>query len=83
MTGRDNPKPGWWEDAKTRSLEHKAAIKRQSQLAQPGDAFLVVTEGTLTEPVYFGRQQGTDAWVKPNSNRQSGRPLRPRLRRTS
>jgi len=83
MTDRDNPKPGWWEDAKTRSLEHKAAIKRQSQLAQPGDAFLVVTEGTLTEPVYFGRQQGTDAWVKPKSNRRSGLPLRPRLRRTS
>jgi len=53
MTDRDNPKLAWWEEAKTRSLERKEAIKRQPQLAQPGDAFLVVTEGTLTEPAYF------------------------------
>ena len=25
----------------------------QSALAKPGDAFLIVTEGTVTEPVYF------------------------------
>jgi len=49
-TGYD---PNWWRAAKALSLDRS---KRQAALAaeaKPGDAFLIVTEGTVTEPVYF------------------------------
>lgn len=44
--------PDWWREAKAASLERR---RREvvSVLAKPGDAFLIVTEGTVTEPVYF------------------------------
>jgi hypothetical protein len=46
--------PNWWRVEKGLSLERK---KRRavaaSALAKPGDAFLIVTEGRVTEPVYF------------------------------
>jgi hypothetical protein len=44
----------WWKAEKAMSLERKAREKISSlSLAKPGDAFLIVTEGTVTEPVYF------------------------------
>ncbi len=45
--------PNWWRAEKALSLARR---KRQAALAaeaRPGDAFLIVTEGTVTEPVYF------------------------------
>lgn len=43
----------WWESAKATSLERNAAAARTAALARPGDSFLIITEGTVTEPVYF------------------------------
>jgi hypothetical protein len=45
--------PNWWRTEKALSLERKARRAAQTALAKPGDAFLIVTEGTVTEPVYF------------------------------
>jgi len=41
--------PNWWREAKVASLERK----RRPVAASAGDAFLIVTEGKVTEPVYF------------------------------
>jgi hypothetical protein len=41
--------PNWWREAKAASLERK----RRPVAASAGDAFLIVTEGKVTEPVYF------------------------------
>jgi RloB-like protein len=46
------PKP-WWQEAKELSLARKAALPSRLAFAKPGDAFLIVTEGQVTEPVYF------------------------------
>ena len=43
----------WWLESKATSLERKRRKSRESAQAKPGDAFLIVTEGTVTEPVYF------------------------------
>lgn len=45
--------PDWWLQAKSASLERKRRAVVARALAKPGDAFLIVTEGTVTEPVYF------------------------------
>ncbi len=45
-------KPPWYK-AKELSLERKAAAALRPACASPGDSFLIVTEGTVTEPVYF------------------------------
>ena len=45
--------PDWWLEAKAASLERKRLAVAATALAKPGDAFLIVTEGTVTEPVYF------------------------------
>jgi hypothetical protein len=45
--------PDWWREAKATSLERKRRVVAASALAKPGDSFLIVTEGTVTEPVYF------------------------------
>ncbi len=46
--------PNWWRQAKETSLARRAAKPRAaSAAAGPGDAFLIVTEGVVTEPVYF------------------------------
>jgi len=45
--------PNWWLEPKAASLERKRRAATASALAKPGDAFLIVTEGTVTEPVYF------------------------------
>jgi len=42
----------WWK-AKELSLKRKAAAAMRPACANPGDSFLIVTEGTVTEPVYF------------------------------
>jgi hypothetical protein len=45
--------PNWWCEAKAASLERDRRSLAASALAKPGDAFLIVTEGTVTEPIYF------------------------------
>ena len=45
--------PNWWLEAKAASLERKRRAVAAAALAKPGDAFLIVTEGTVTEPIYF------------------------------
>lgn len=45
-------KPHWWK-AKELSLKRKAAAALRPACARPGDSFLIVTEGMVTEPVYF------------------------------
>jgi hypothetical protein len=42
-----------WYKAKELGLERKAAAALRPACASPGDSFLIVTEGTVTEPVYF------------------------------
>lgn len=48
----DTPK-AWWQREKELSLARKAAQASRKACARPGDAFLIVTEGEVTEPVYF------------------------------
>lgn len=43
----------WWQEAKASSLTRRAASAAAACGVKPGDAFLIVTEGTVTEPVYF------------------------------
>ena len=45
--------PNWWKAPKAASLERKRRAALPSATAKPGDAFLIVTEGQVTEPVYF------------------------------
>jgi hypothetical protein len=45
--------PNWWKAEKALSLERKKRQAAAAALAQPGDSFLIVTEGTVTEPIYF------------------------------
>jgi hypothetical protein len=45
--------PDWWKSAKAASIDRKRRRGKSNALAKPGDTFLVVTEGTVTEPVYF------------------------------
>jgi len=45
--------PNWWQAPKAASLERKKRAVAAAALARPGDAFLIVTEGEVTEPVYF------------------------------
>lgn len=43
----------WWKQEEARSIERKAAAGRSARGVNPGDSFLIVTEGTVTEPIYF------------------------------
>jgi hypothetical protein len=43
----------WWQERKELSLAREAKVARGQACAKPGDALLIVTEGTVTEPVYF------------------------------
>jgi hypothetical protein len=45
--------PNWWREARAASLERRRRTVTAAALAKPGDAFLIVTEGTVTEPIYF------------------------------
>lgn len=45
--------PDWWKAAKATSIERKRRAASSRKLAKLGDTFLVVTEGVVTEPVYF------------------------------
>jgi len=45
--------PNWWQAPRAASLERKKRMVANSALAKPGDAFLIVTEGKVTEPIYF------------------------------
>jgi hypothetical protein len=53
MSESDGWNPNWWREAKAASLERRKREIAASALAQPGDSFLIVTEGTVTEPTYF------------------------------
>jgi hypothetical protein len=43
----------WWQAAKAQSLERRKAASAAASGVKAGDAFLIVTEGRVTEPVYF------------------------------
>ena len=43
----------WWQQAKAQSLARKAALASSQSGVKAGDAFLIITEGEVTEPVYF------------------------------
>lgn len=45
--------PNWWQNARAESLSRRKPQTDKSALAKPGDAFLIVTEGTVAEPYYF------------------------------
>ena len=45
--------PQWWKKKKASSLARKSEIPRAMLGALPGDSFLIVTEGTVTEPTYL------------------------------
>jgi hypothetical protein len=49
----DNAAKPWWQTAKEMSLARRAAKPSRHIYAKPGDSFLIVTEGKVTEPVYF------------------------------
>lgn len=42
-----------WKQRRDLSLERKAREAARPAFSNPGDALLIVTEGTVTEPVYF------------------------------
>lgn len=42
----------WWK-AKELSLQRKAEASLRGAFASAGDSFLIVTEGTVSEPIYF------------------------------
>lgn len=43
----------WWQAAKAGSLARRKSAAAAASGVNAGDAFLIVTEGTVTEPVYF------------------------------
>lgn len=68
MSGDADWNHNWWRELKEQSLERKARESVTAACAEPGDSFLVVTEGTVTEPVYFelllGELELSRVWVK-------------------
>jgi hypothetical protein len=68
MSDTDGASPHWWQELKEQSLERRALEAEQAASATTGDTFLVVTEGTVTEPAYFEvlleRQELLRVWVK-------------------
>ena len=53
MTGECGYDPDWWKKEKAVSIERKRSAAASRQHAKLGDTFLIVTEGVVTEPVYF------------------------------
>ncbi len=45
--------PDWWKKEDEASLERRTAKAAEASGVLMGDTFLVVTEGTVTEPIYF------------------------------
>jgi hypothetical protein len=43
----------WWKAPMAAGLARKKAASMPKGMAKPGDTFLIVTKGTVTEPVYF------------------------------
>ena len=43
----------WWKVEKELSVKRRAAQSASAAGAKPGDSFLIVTEGQVTEPTYF------------------------------
>lgn len=75
MSDTDGTAPRWWLELREQSLERKAQEAQQAASATTGDTFLVVTEGTVTEPVYFDvlleRHELSRVWVKVIPGRHS------------
>lgn len=62
--------PDWWKAPKAASLERKKRAAQAGATAKPGDTFLIVTEGTVTEPVYFEfLLQDLQLWKKQGRSR--------------
>lgn len=53
MTQADSDGLPWWKQRREESLKRKAAEAARQACASTGDAILIVTEGTVTEPIYF------------------------------
>jgi RloB-like protein len=49
----DDWDPDWWKQERDESLERKAAAEANTAGIKLGDSFLIVTEGEVTEPIYF------------------------------
>jgi hypothetical protein len=45
--------PDWWKKEQEAKLERQAAEAAAASGVSAGDTFLIVTEGTVTEPIYF------------------------------
>ncbi len=43
----------WWKHAQALAREKRASNRLRPACARPGDSILIVTEGTVTEPIYF------------------------------
>ena len=43
----------WWKKAEAQSLAKRGKAAQKEAGINPGDSFLIVTEGTVTEPTYF------------------------------
>lgn len=53
MTDGSGYDPEWWKASKAASIARKRQVALSRTAAKLGDTFLVVTEGVVTEPVYF------------------------------
>lgn len=53
MTNGCGYDPEWWKAPRAASIVRKRRAAMPCAAAKPGDAFLIVTEGQVTEPVYF------------------------------
>jgi len=53
MAQADSDALPWWKQRREESLKRKAAEAAREACASTGDAILIVTEGTVTEPIYF------------------------------
>ncbi len=49
----DAPEIPWWKQGQALAREQRIRDAGRPACARPGDAILIVTEGTVTEPVYF------------------------------
>jgi len=45
--------PEWWQIKKAQSIDRRARETAAASGVNAGDSFLIVTEGTVTEPIYF------------------------------
>lgn len=53
MSNASGYNPEWWKAPRAASIQRKQRAASSRKLAKLGDTFLIVTEGLVTEPVYF------------------------------